>query len=137
MKVRIAIPLFAILAILLGTACASTGWEGPRQDPDVISREEIRSVEATNLYDVVRRLRPRWLNAERRSGERSFGNVSSGIVVYQNRSYLGNLEILSEWSPEGIYELRWMDGARASASLSGLGSRHVLGAIIIRTSPGS
>ncbi|MFO7893403.1 MAG: hypothetical protein R6U63_06715 [Longimicrobiales bacterium] len=137
MKARIAIPLFAILAILLGTACASTGARGPRQDPDVISREEIRSVEASNLYDVVRRLRPRWLNAERRSGERSFGNVASGVVVYQNRSYLGNLEVLSEWSPEGIYELRWMDGARASASLPGLGSRHVLGAIIIRTSAGS
>lgn len=136
MKARVAIPLFLTL-ILVGTACASTGTRGPRTDPDMITREEIQTAEATNLYDVVRRLRPRWLNAERRSSTRSFGNVASGIVVYQNRSYLGNLDVLEEWSPEGVYSLEWMDGARASASLPGIGSRHVVGAIIIRTSPPS
>ncbi len=133
MRIRVAIPL-AVL-VLATAACGYSAMQGPRPDPERITREEIQSGEATNLYDVIRRLRPRWLNVERRSGDRSFGAVQSGVVVYQNRSYLGGLDVLEQWSPEGVYQLEWMDGPRASASLPGIGSRHVLGAIIIHTSP--
>jgi hypothetical protein len=135
MRIRTLIPLAVM--VLATAACAYSGTQGPRPDPELITRTEIQSAEATNLYDVVRRLRPRWLNAERRSGDRSFGSVQTGVVVYQNRSYLGGLSVLEEWSPEGVYQLEWIDGPQASASLPGIGSRHVVGAIIIHTSPPS
>lgn len=126
----------AMLLVVVGlfAACASTGERGPRSDPDELTREEIMSVDARDLYDVVRRLRPRWLNAVRRAGERSFG-LQTRIVVYQDQTYLGDSEVLGNWSPSAAYKLEWMDGTRASATLPGLGSQHVAGAIIIYTRP--
>lgn len=124
--------LILMVAGIVG-ACASTGGH-VRGDPDELTREEILSVDVRNLWEVVHRLRPLWLNAQRRSGERSFG-LETGIVVYQDQVYLGDVQTLAQWSPSAVYRLEWMDGARASASLPGLGSRHVAGAIIIHTRP--
>jgi hypothetical protein len=128
--------LATLLLVFAGVlaACASSGERRQRSDPTELSREEIMSVEARNLYDVVRRLRPRWLNASRRAGERSFG-LETRIVVYQGQTYLGDVEVLGDWSPSAAYKLEWLDGPRASATLPGLGSQHVAGAIIIRTRP--
>jgi len=36
---------------------------------------------------------------------------------------------------EGIYEIRYLDGATAKATLPGLGDRHVQGAIVVHLSP--
>ena len=118
--------------LLLATACASTG-EKTRYRSDELTRAEIMSVDVGNLYEVVNRLRPRWITAERRAGDRSFG-LGTGVVVYQNQTYLGDVDVLRQWSPSSAYGLKWMDGATASASLPGLGASHVAGAIIITTS---
>lgn len=121
----------------LSLACASTGRDGSqRARQDELSRMEIESVDAGDLYDVVQRLRPRWLTEERRAGERSFG-LATGIVVYHDQTFLGNVSVLREWSSAGVYGLRWLDAAEASATLPGLGSQHVAGAIIISTRPES
>jgi len=87
------------------------------------------------LYDVVQRLRPRWL--EIRAGDRSFaiGTGRATIVVFQDQSYLGDVEYLKQIAPDLAYELKWLDGPTASSTLPGLGSQHVAGAIIIRTRP--
>lgn len=128
-----------MLAILVvaGTlaACSSATRSGGNTRLDVLTREQIMSVgSASNLYEVVQRLRPRWLDP--RGGDRSFG-LSTDIVVYQNQTFLGDVDTLAQLSPDMAYELRWLDGATASASLPGLGSRHVAGAIILSTSPAS
>jgi hypothetical protein len=115
-------------------ACATSGSGVQRSSPDELTREEVLSVEARNLYDVVRRLRPRWLTAERRAGERSF-SAEMRVVVYQGQTRLGDIDVLREWSPSAVYHLQWLDGPRASATLPGLGSTHVAGAIVIRTRP--
>lgn len=115
-------------------ACASTQTGREGSDPDEISREEILSVDARSLYDVVQRLRPRWLNASKRAGERSFG-LNTEVVVYQNQMYLGDIDVLRQWSPTAAYHLEWLDASTASATLPGLGSRHVAGAIVIQTGP--
>lgn len=126
--------MLGIALLAAGTlwGCASTkaGKEG--LDIDVINREEIMATGATNLYDVVTRLRPRWINIRT---TRSF-NLESEIVVFQNDMYLGTIESLRQIGPELAYELRWLDGARASSLLPGLSSgRHVEGAIIVSTRP--
>jgi hypothetical protein len=62
--------------------------------------------------------------------------MGTAIVVFQNDMYLGGAETLREMGPELAYEIEYMDGNRASATLPGITSgQHVEGAIIIRTRP--
>ena len=126
--------LILVVAATLLTGCGYSAGGGNRPDPDYITREEIMAVDARSLYDVVNRLRPRWLHAARRAGERSFG-LETDVVVYQDQMFLGDLDTLRNWSPSAAYGLTWLDASTASATLPGLGSRHVAGAIVIHTRP--
>lgn len=129
---RYSIPL-ALVAALITVGCATTNSEGGSNRQDVLSREAILGVQgATSLHDVVRRLRPRWLTVR---AARSSMNTGTTIVVYQNQSYQGGVETLRQFDPSSAYELRYMDGPTASASLPGLPGQHVAGAIIIHTRP--
>ncbi|MBX6362938.1 MAG: hypothetical protein IRZ00_03635 [Gemmatimonadetes bacterium] len=134
MRNRTVAALVASVLLVFAGACASAG--GPRSgggSTDRLTRDEVVSVEgARNLYDVVQRLRPRWLQT--RAGDRSFG-LTTSIVVYQDQSYLGDVDALRQLAPDLAYELRWIDGTTASATLAGLGSQHVAGAIIVSTHP--
>ena len=115
-------------------ACASSspeGEEGPNPYSNVITRAELQDVGVRNAFEAVERLRPRWLTVR---GMRSF-NVETEIVVFQDRMFLGGLDLLRTIGIEGIYELRYLDGPTASATLPGLGGRHVEGAIVIYMSP--
>jgi hypothetical protein len=124
----LALSLSLSLAFMGG--CASTGASNG-QDPDLLTREQIMSVQgATSLYDVVQRLRPRWLQA--RAEHRSLNDASTQIVVYENQTQLGNLDALRLLQPDMAYEMRWMNGTVASDKLPGL-SVIVAGAIIIST----
>lgn len=127
------------VALALGvvmTACSSatTGSSQSTGRRDRLTREEIMSANVTNLYDVVNRLRPQWLEVAQR-GDRSF-NLQTNVVVFQNQTYLGNVDVLRQMSPELAYELDWLDGSTASNTLPGLGSQHVAGAIVIKTAAG-
>lgn len=115
-------------------ACSSaTNSSGGNTRVDLLTRDQIMSVSGVNnLYEVVKRLRPRWL--EPRGGDRSFA-LPTEIVVFQDQAYLGDVEVLGQLSPEMAYELKWLDGPTASATLPGLGSRHVAGAIVLQTTP--
>jgi hypothetical protein len=123
--------LTALSVVLLG-GCASTGTGKGGSDPYLLTREEIMSVEGiTNLYDVVQRLRPRWLQV--RASDRSFG-MSTQIGVFENQTYLGDVETLRQLQPGMAYQLKYMDGTTASNSLPGLPpGTHLSGAIIMST----
>lgn len=116
------------LAVMLGTGCASTGSSGEESSdrPDRLSRDQIASVDVSNLYDVVQRLRPRWLRTQQRSFSRE-----TRIVVVQNGTVIGEIGILRNMSPSGVTELRYMDGDTAAATLVGARSGFIEGAIII------
>lgn len=125
----------ALLLLGLLAACASApAGSNTRSRRDRLTRDEIMSAHVTNLYDVVSRLRPQWLEAGQR-GDRSFG-LPTNIVVFQNDTYLGNADVLRQLSPESAYQMDWLDGSTASNTLPGLGSQHVAGAIVIKTSAG-
>jgi len=114
--------------------CASTKAGKKSTDPNVITREEILGANANNLHDVVQRLRPQWL----RTPAPTSINMNNEIVVFQDQMQLGGPDALRQLSPELAYELRWMDGVRASAALPGLMSgRHIEGVIIVSTKPPS
>lgn len=128
-------PRSAFLAVIACGAlwgCASTKEATQGGSMEVITQEEIQATGAVNLYDVVSRLRPQWLNVRTMS---SF-NLTTEVVVYQNDLLLGGADALRQMNPEMAWQLRWMDGTRATATLPGLSSgRHVVGAIIVVTRP--
>ncbi|HSW31033.1 MAG TPA: hypothetical protein VLH75_16230 [Longimicrobiales bacterium] len=126
---------FGLVAILMAaSACATTRSEGAGTRSDVITRDEIvAEAGVRNLYELVQRLRPRWITA--RNQDRSFG-MTTEIAVYQNQTYLGDVETLRQVGPTMAYELRWIEGQTAMSTLTGFGSgKHLAGAIIIGTAP--
>lgn len=105
----------------------------PRRRRNEISQEEMVRSGATNLYDVVQRLRPQWLTGTSAS---NFSGGGQAIVVYQNNTQLGGLDALRQLSPGYAETMRFLDGSEASNTLPGLGSRRVAGAIVVVT-PGN
>ncbi len=118
----------ALVALLVLTGCASTGSSSePRARYDVITAEEIEGANASNLYELVERLRPRWLDVRSRQ---SF-STTPAIVVYQGQTYLGGVEMLRQLGTDMAYRLQYLDGPTASATLPGIGTRQVESAIVI------
>jgi hypothetical protein len=128
--------LLATAAVSAG--CAATNSSGGGSSlSDTITREEILGTEGVrNMYELVQRLRPRWLTI--RAGDRSFG-MAVEIAVYQGQSYLGDAETLRQLGPTMAYQLDYLDGQKAMNTLPGVSpGKHYAGAIIIRTAaPGS
>jgi hypothetical protein len=139
--------LFRTLAVTAGTlsvlaACAASGTAGaeaggsastsasatPRIRREVITQPELQGSAATNLFDVVQRLRPQWLSGANISNRAGSG---TDVVVYQGQTHLGGVDALRQLQPSYAAELRWLDGSQASNTLPGLGSRRVAGAIVI------
>jgi hypothetical protein len=131
---------FALLALSGTAACAPAATEGgaggtaapSSSRSDVISREELEANASLNMYDLIQRLRPRWLNTR---GTRTTAGTQLELVVYQNLVQLGNVENLRQLRPTMAQRVRFLDAQTASASLPGLGSRQVAGAIVIETAP--
>lgn len=120
------VSVFLVL-VLLVSACASSPGGNTRGRSDVITAQEMETVNVTNLYDLIQRLRPRWLDVRSRQ---SFNSVTS-IVVYQGQSFLGGVDQLRQMGVELAYRIKYLDGATASATLPGIGTRQVEAAIIV------
>lgn len=124
--------LLTVLSVVLLGGCATTRNAGSSGDPYLLTREEIMSVQGvTNLYDVVQRLRPRWLSV--RANDRSFG-MTTQIAIFQNQTYLGDVDTLRQLQPGMAFELKYMNGTTAQNSLPGISPGiHLAGAIILST----
>jgi hypothetical protein len=118
-----------LAATLLATTAAACAMlpHGPG-DPDVILEDEIAAAGARNGYEVVERLRPRWL----RSGPPRSTRLETVILVYVDGSILGGTETLRDLPVESIVRLHVLDSADAG-QLPGLGSRHVERVIMVST----
>lgn len=128
--------LLGIAFAALAGGCATVRNPQGNGRMDLLTREEIMSVRGVNnLYDVVERLRPRWLKI--RGQDRSFG-LTTSIVVFQNQTLLGDVQTLRQLQPGLAYELKYLDGTTAKNTLPGLAFEgHVAGAILLSTSPPS
>jgi hypothetical protein len=129
--------LFGLLlaGVLTAAGCASSGnGTSPRRDSRSLTPEEIATVPVTNIYEAVERLRPRWLEMR---DVRSIGAGASGggqIVVFLNNSYVGGPETLRQFEAHQIVNIKYLDAAQASATLSGYDtSRHVVAGIVLET----
>lgn len=121
--------LWLMMAGLLA-GCASAGSGGSSgRDYTVITAEEIAETapQVSNLYQLVERLRPRWLEAR---SSRSMSGFTE-IVVFQGQTLLGNVSEMRLLGPEYAHWLEYMDASEATARLSGLRSRSIGGAIVL------
>lgn len=95
----------ALLLLLVGGACATSGDGAPRRDPDVISAEEIGNFVSTNAYEVVQRLRPNWLRGR---------NQADAPVVYVDGIRMGGVEVLRTLQTNRLSEIRHRGGPEAT-----------------------
>lgn len=122
-----------LVALLLAGACAPTppGRAAPRQ-ANLLTQEELRASGATNLYDAIARLRPRWLQVR---GARTFDTRTWPIYVYLNRSQLGGVEALRQIDVRSAYAVRYLTGTEAQGDIPGLLAQPVEAVIVVYTSP--
>ena len=120
----------AAAALLALSACAAQS-AAPRagtRDANLITVDELETVNASNLFDAVNRLRPQFL--------RSRGVVSlqdpnpPTAVVYLDGQRVGGIDFLERMSPLGVISVRFMTPVDAS---SRYGFNHEGGAILVST----
>lgn len=98
-----------------------------RSDRSTLDRDEIRSTQFNNMYDVVRSLRGNWVRT--RTSE-SFGK-SSVLQVYLDMQRLaGGFEELRQIAPRNVESVRYFDPIQASGRW---GMDHGSGAILLTT----
>lgn len=127
---------FPVVVLALSGVLACGSRQGPGgispSFSNVITREELQRLDVRTAYEAIQQLRPRWLQVS--GGPRSF-SIETEVVVFQDEAQLGNQDVLRQMGTEGIYSIRYLDGATAKASLPGLGDRHLQGAIIVSMRP--
>lgn len=95
-----------VLLSILVAACAGGGsGTAPRSSSDVITTEELRSMETYSAYDAIARLRPQWLRSRVPGVE---------PVVFMDGSQLGGLEMLRTVQVSTLVEIRYRNGPDAT-----------------------
>jgi hypothetical protein len=128
------------VAILMG--CSSQRGRGPsvsNSSPELITSAEIAATPVSNAYDLINRLRPRWLQAGSTRvasiSNRTGGSVQGqAMLVYLDDTRLGGLEALRSLSVAGFRSVRYYDAVRATTILRDTGNQPIAGAIVITTS---
>lgn len=115
-------------AALVGCATTSSGERRSSGDPELITFEEIRSSEASDVYTLIARLRPRWLQTR---GRQSI-IMPEDVMVYLDNARYGGLASLRNLSTGGVTSLTYVDGRTATQRW---GLNHGHGAIIVSTAP--
>lgn len=111
----------ALFAAAVGAfACAAPSGSGsasPRPSrSDVITAEEMRNVQATNLYDVVKRLHPEWLLQRNASALGPLNTRTGGGLeaqVFMGGQHTGGLDMLRQLSVGDAGSLHYYTAAQA------------------------
>lgn len=126
----------ATLAFSAGCAAsAGAGAEGsaqagaPRVRSNLLVRGDLEAHSGQNLYEVIRRLRPQWLQV--RASRGITGDTE--LVVFQDNTLVGGVDVLRQMQTDMVTSVEYLDASTATNTLPGLGSRHVAGAIVVRT----
>lgn len=105
-----------------------------KRQPNVISIEEIEQIraDATDAYDIVKRLRPQFLRSR---GANSFGNAAGGrsaavpkLVV--DGAPVGDITLLSQIPAITVREIRYLNGGDATTQY---GTGYDGGAVLVFT----
>ena len=97
-----------------------------KRDPDLISQLEIAAAgDAQTAFEIVKRLRPNWLNVR---GPSSINLPTPDVVIYVNGVRRGGPDTLKDLPITGLNEIRHLRGTEATQRF-GLG--HENGAILV------
>lgn len=110
------IRMILLVALLASTAvgCASTGGGSGSGggNRDLLTRADLEERETSNLYDVVRTLRPGWLRTQvRSSGLTSL--PTTGPIVYMDGQPFGEPEILRNISATSVESVTFLAASQA------------------------
>jgi len=120
--------LFVFLTAVSIASCASSGQGGPSRNRDVITEEEIASVQVGNAYELVQRLRPEFLRSR---GSQSMRSPQGLVpVVYVDGVRQGDVGVLQRLAKDTVEEIRYLNGRDATTQY---GTDHGGGAILVRT----
>ena len=115
--------LAAILALLALAGCSSGGSrrDGTSRSRNVITADEIGTVQVANAYQLVERLRPHFLRPRGPANE---------LVVYVDNLPLGGVPALTDVNIARVREVRFLDSREATTRFGG---GHRSGAILVFT----
>lgn len=117
-----------------GCAAASSGTgPGASQRTSLygpITLAEIQASHATNGYDLVRALRPNWLQVR---GQTRVGQYDR-IILYMNNVRMGEASALRDVNTADIRAVEFMDPRQAQLRF---GSGHEAGVIVVSTRSGA
>ena len=118
--------LVSLFYLTLLAACGTTSvnQKAERSSGSEISTEEIREASQLNAYDLVRALRPYWLQ---KRGQNSL-LLQGDIVVYLNDVRLGGPAELRQISTDEIGAIRRLSASEATRRW---GMDHTYGAIVV------
>ncbi len=114
---------------LLSAGCASSGESsGTSRSRNLITEAELMEVPHSTVYEAVRALRPRWLQA--RAGATFQSREQQTARVYIDGQLRGELGEMWNLLPTEVSEIRFMS---ASDATTRFGTNHIGGAIVITT----
>ncbi len=119
-----------LTVVLVGcmAGCSSGGTSRTSTSRDVITLEEIRSVNVTNAFEVVERLRPNFFTSR---GPQSILLTQQNVpLVYLNGTRYGTVESLTTIRVEQLREIRLYRPSDASTTF---GPDHTGGVIAVKT----
>jgi len=98
-------------------ACASAPTTGaPTHNTNVITREELSTLNVTNAYDAIQRLRPQFFRSH---GSTSMSSADAGLpTVYLNHQRYGDISMLQQIGIAGIREIHYYTPADATNRFS-------------------
>lgn len=127
--------LFALVVgafVLGGCASSSSGSSAtqqsrPRTSRDVITADELATIDAQTALQAIQRLRPNFLQT-RGGASMSINSGPVDIVVYVDQTRMGGPNSLSQIPVTEIKEIRYLNATDATQRY---GTGHGAGAIVV------
>lgn len=117
-----------LLLVGFGAACGSTGGAGGGGNPDLITREQIDEAPVATAFELIERMRPRWLRP------RTQGSFSSTepvyAEVYMDGRRFGPVNSLHQISTTSIDRIEYVDALDATTRF---GTGHAGGVIHVHS----
>ncbi|SRR6266542_3595663 len=138
-----AVTALFVISCATSPAVNQSGVTAAKVNQNLITTAEVDAATGMrDAYDLVQRLRPTWLTKERPAGSMSgsvlgqTGGAGGGLLVYLDNARLGGVSALRDIPASVIGSLEFMDAATATATLPGVGSTSISGAIVVHSRVG-
>ena len=116
--------VFAAVAVSLALAACVISPEAGQSggDPNKLTQSQIMETGLTNLYEVVQRLRPRWISS------------MGGTLVYLDGVSMGGADAMRNMPPTTALDMEWLSPLEARQRIPNIALEGDVGGVIfIRT----